>query len=297
MAPVLHREVREGSPSSRLALEAGQALLEAGYHQQVPVRSGFLNLFVLMEGERRALRLTDDGIEVRGLGRQLSVEEAARMVEDEPRLWSANALLRPIAQDAMLPTAAYVGGPAEVAYHAQIGSAYEHFGVPRPALVFRPSVTLVEPAQTRALEAEGLSLPDLAEDPEAIVARWAREAYPDVEAAFNRTLESIEREMGEVEDTLGALDPTLRAATASARGRALHQVKGLHEKAMRALKKRDMSRVARLRRTRDALFPGGSFQERGLGHLGALARHGLALVGELQQIVDPFARGHQVVRL
>ena len=71
----------------------------------------------------------------------------------------------------------------------------------------------------------------------------------------------------------------------------------LHEKAMRALKKRDQGRATRLRRTRDALFPGGSFQERGLGHIGALARHGLALVGELQQRVDPFARGHQVVRL
>ncbi len=297
MAPVLSREIRERSPSSRLALEAGQALLEAGYHQQVPVRSGFLNLFVLMEGGRRALALSDDGVEVRGLGRHLALAEAARLVEDEPRLWSANALLRPIAQDAMLPTAAYVGGPAEIAYHAQIGSAYEHFGVPRPALVFRPSVTLVEPAQARALEAEGLTLPDLAEDPEAIVARWAREAYPDVEAAFSRTRASIERDMGEVEATLAALDPTLRAATASARGRTLHQVDGLHEKAMRALKKRDQGRASRLRRTRDALFPGGSFQERGLGHIGALARHGLALVGELQQRVDPFARGHQVVRL
>ena len=65
--------------------------------------------------------------------------------------------------------------------------------------------------------------------------------------------------------------PTLRAAAASARGRTLHQVEGLHEKAMRALKKRDQGRASRLRRTRDALFPGGSFQERGLGLLGAAA--------------------------
>jgi hypothetical protein len=66
---------------------------------------------------------------------------------------------------------------------------------------------------------------------------------------------------------------------------------------MRALKKRDEGRVARLRRTRDALFPGGSFQERGLGFIGVLARHGLAVVEDLEGRVDPFARGHQVVRL
>jgi bacillithiol biosynthesis cysteine-adding enzyme BshC len=296
-APVLAREVAESSPSSRLAIETGRTLLEAGYHQQIPVREGFLNLFVLAEGERRPVGLDGDDLEIRGIGVHLAKPDAIRSIETELERWSPNALLRPVTQDTMLPTAVYVGGPAEIAYHAQIGSAYTHFGVPRPALVPRPSITLVEPAQARALEAEGLTLPDLAEDPEAIVARWAREAYPEVEAAFSRTRQSIDSEMGEVEETLAALDPTLRAAAAGARGRALRQVVGLHEKAMRALKKRDQGRASRLRRTRDALFPGGAFQERGLGFLGAYARHGPTLVDELLDRVDPFARGHQVVRL
>ena len=296
-APVLAREVKESSPSSRLARETGRDLLEAGYHQQIPVREGFLNLFVLAERERRAVGLAADGIEVRGTGTRMTTSEALASIETEVERWSPNALLRPVTQDAMLPTAAYVGGPAEIAYHAQIGSVYASFGVPRPALVPRPSVTLVEPAQARALDSEGLTLPDLAEDPEAIVARWARQAYPEVETAFTRTRDSIEREMSEVEETLAALDPTLRGAAASARGRTLHQVEGLHEKAMRALKKRDQGRASRLRRSRDALFPGGSFQERGLGFLGTLTRHGPALVEELLERVDPLACGHQVVRL
>jgi bacillithiol biosynthesis cysteine-adding enzyme BshC len=296
-SPVLVREVREASPTSRLALETGRALLEAGYHQQVPVRSGFLNLFVMARGERRALGLTEDGLEIRGLGTRITIEEAVRQIENEPGQWSPNALLRPLAQDAMLPTAAYVGGPAEIAYHAQIGSSYAHFGLPRPGLVPRPSVTLIDAASARALEAEELTLPDLTADPEAVVARWARETYPDVEAAFARTRSSIEREMGEVEERLASVDPTLRAAAATARGRTLHQIEKLHEKAMRALKKRDQGRVARLRRTRDALFPGGSFQERGLGLLWLVARHGAGVLSELQERVDPFARGHQVVRL
>jgi len=157
------------------------------------------------------------------------------------------ALLRPLTQDAMLPTAAYLGGPAEIAYQAQILPAYAHFGIPRPALLPRPSVTLVEPAAARALEAEGLSLPDLEADPETVLARWARETYPDVESAFARAREALEREMARVEEMLGTLDPTLRAAVTSARGRALHQVEGLHEKATRALKRVGTSNAARSR--------------------------------------------------
>jgi len=190
-----------------------------------------------------------------------------------------------------------VGGPAEVAYHAQIEPSYAHFGIPRPALIPRPSLTLVEPAQARALEAEGLTLPGLQEDPQTILGRWVRESHPEIEAAFTRAREAVEREMAGVETTLGALDPTLRGAADSARGRILHQIEGLQEKATRALKKRDQVRADRLRRMRDALLPGGSFQERGLGLVSVLARHGDAIVGLIGERMDPWARGHQVLYL
>lgn len=297
MRPVLRREIAEASPTSRLAGEVGHELLAAGYHQQVPVRPGFLNLFVVMEEERRALGIEDGIVEVRGLGRRLAVAEALTLLEKDPAAWSPGVLLRPLAQDLLLPTVAYVGGPAEIAYHAQIGPSYGHFGIPRPVLVPRPSLTLVEPSQARALEAEGLGLPDLQEDPEVIVGRWAREAYPEVEEAFARTREALDREMAQVEETLAALDPTLRAAADSARGRALHQIGTLHEKSLRALKKKDRSRAERLRRTRDALLPGGALQERGLGLVGLLARQGTAIIDVIRERMDPWAKGHQLLHL
>jgi len=297
MLPVMSRELQESSPTSRLADQRGRELLAAGYHQQVPVRPGFLNLFVYAEGQRRALAFDDSRIEVRGTGRRLHVEEALRLLQAQPADWSPGVLLRPLAQDLMLPTAAYVGGPAEVAYHAQIAPSYAHFGIPRPAVMPRPSLTVVEPAQARALETEGLTLPDLQEDPQTILGRWVKESHPEIEAAFTRVREAVEGEMAAVEAALGALDPTLRGAADSARGRILHQVEGLQEKAMRALKKRDQVRADRLRRTRDALLPGGSFQERGLGLVSVLARHGDAIVGLIGERMDPWARGHQVVYL
>jgi bacillithiol synthase len=296
-AAVVRREIEEGSPTSRLAAETGRALLGAGYHQQVPVRDGFLNLFLLADGERRALALRGEAIEVRGTPRRLAVTELIRRLDEDPQAFSPGVLLRPLVQDHLLPTATYIGGPGEIAYHAQIGPSYAAFAIPRPVLLPRPSLTLIEPSQRRALEAESLTLMELEDDPEALLARWAREAYPEVEAAFERTRETLGREMAAVEETLARLDPTLRAAADAARGRALHQVETLHEKATRALKKRDQARADRLRRTRDALFPGGSFQERGLGLIGALARHGPALVDEIRDRMDPWARGHQVLYL
>jgi bacillithiol biosynthesis cysteine-adding enzyme BshC len=297
MAPVMEREVVERSPTSRLAEETGPRLLAAGYHQQVPVRPGFLNLFLMAQGQRRALAARNGTLEIRGLGTQIPIEEAVRQLRAQPAEWSPGVLLRPLAQDAVLPTAGYVGGPAEIAYHAQIGASYAHFGIPRPPLVPRPSFTVVEPAQARALEAESLSLPELQADSEALLSRWAREAYPDVEDAFARSRDDLQRDLRHVESVLGQHDPTLRAAADAALGRALHQVDSLHEKAVRALKKRDQTRADRLRRTRDALLPGGLLQERGLGLIGLVARHGPAIIDVIRDRMDPWAKGHQVIYL
>lgn len=297
MVPLLAREIREGSPTSRLALETGEKLLAAGYHQQVPVRPGFLNLFLLAEGQRCALAQRDGVVEVRGTGRSYPAAEVARLLESDPAAFSPGALLRPLAQDAVLPTAAYVGGPAEIAYHAQVRPCYAAFGVPAPVLLPRPSVTLVEPAQARALAAEALTLPELQRDPEALVARWAREAHPQLEQAFERAQQAVDRELAAIAEQLAALDATLTGAAEAARGRALHPIEVLHEKALRALKKRDHLRGERIRRTRDALFPGGSWQERGLGIVHLLARHGPAVAAELGERIELFARGHQVLQL
>jgi bacillithiol biosynthesis cysteine-adding enzyme BshC len=297
MEPVMARELAEDSPSSRLAMADGQRLLAGGFHQQVPVREGFLNLFLLWEGERRALASEDGTVEVRGTRARLSREEALALLRAEPERYSPGVLLRPLAQDHILPTAAYVGGPAEIAYQAQIGSSYAAFGIPRPALLPRPSVTIVEPAQSRALEAEGLKLADLQADPEQVVARWARQSHPEIEDAFLRLRADAKSGLAELAERLARQDPTLRGAADATVGRVLHQIDTLHEKSLRALKKKERARADRLRRTRDALLPGGSLQERGLSMVQLLSRQGLGMIDTLAETIDPWAQGHQVVTL
>jgi hypothetical protein len=164
-------------------------------------------------------------------------------------------------------------------------------------IVPRPSLTLVEAAHARAMESEGLELLDLEGELEALLNRRAQEAHPEVEGAFQKIKEAVERGMEEVERVLGKADPPLKGAADAAHGRLLHQIETLREKATRALKKRDHARADRLRRTRDALFPGGSLQERGLGWVSLVARHGVGVAEELQKRLDPYARGHQVVFL
>src|SRR5207247_4586940 len=98
------------SPPSRFALEVGASLLAAGYHQQVPVRPGFLNLFLYFDGERRALAEQDGTVEVRGPGWKMPTAEAVRLVGADPTSWSPGVLLRPRTPDALAPPPGAVRG-------------------------------------------------------------------------------------------------------------------------------------------------------------------------------------------
>lgn len=296
MRPVIDREIAELSPTSRLAAGIGEKLLAAGYHQQVPVRaSGFLNLFLVTGGKRRALGVSERGIEVRGGNQVMSKEELLARIAASPEDASPGVMLRPLAQDYLLPTIAYIGGPAEVAYHAQIGPSYAHFGVPRPVIFPRPSFSLVDAATARAMEAEGLSFEELQTDTETLLARAAREANPEVERSFAESRAAIEAAFGSVEATLARLDPTLRGAAQSALGRALHQMEGLQEKALRTMKRQDATRAERMRRTRDFIFPGGALQERGVSWISLLAKYGPPIIDDIRRHMDPWAKGHQVL--
>ncbi len=296
MRPVVEREIAESSPTSRLAAAIGEKLLAAGYHQQVPVRaSGFLNLFLVSGSKRRALGVSAKGIEVRGGNQVMTTADLLSRIAASPEAASPGVMLRPLAQDYLLPTIAYIGGPAEVAYHAQIGPSYAHFGIPRPVIFPRPSFSLVDSATARAMEAESLTFEDLQTDTETLLARAAREANPEVEKTFAEARAGIEAAFRGVEETLAKLDSTLRGATQSAAGRALHQVEGLQEKALRSMKRQDATRSERLHRTRDFVFPGGALQERGVSWISLIARYGPPIIDDIRRHMDPWAKGHQVL--
>jgi uncharacterized protein YllA (UPF0747 family) len=54
-----------------------------------------------------------------------STDELLGILASEPERVSPSALLRPVFQDQILPTSAYIGGPAEIAYFAQSAVLYE----------------------------------------------------------------------------------------------------------------------------------------------------------------------------
>lgn len=129
-----------------------------GYKAQLRRPARLLNFFMLVDGVR--CRLTRQGSEITAQsdGRTLMTFDEDRlrsMLDETPELFSANVVTRPIVQDAILPTIAYIAGPGEVAYLAQLGKAYEALGVARSAIVPRAFNTTVDARTAAHLEKTG----------------------------------------------------------------------------------------------------------------------------------------------
>jgi bacillithiol synthase len=226
------------------------------------------------------------------------MEELEQVIESAPETLSANVLLRPVVQDSLLPTAAYIGGPAEIVYFAQAEVVYRRLGVRMPAIVPRAGFTLVEPAIARLLKKYHLEIGDLFRGRQRVRAAMERQYLSrGLAQQFTRGGKNLNRVLKNLRRPLGILDLSLGGALNTAERKMLYQFEKLRGKAGRAANFRTGVLDRHERALLDALYPHRELQERTLNLLPFLARHDLDLLAELERRALPGGTNHQVLFL
>jgi bacillithiol biosynthesis cysteine-adding enzyme BshC len=289
--PVFEHEIELHGRSAEAARAKGKELEARGYHAQIARSGQELNLF--WHGEvREALRVGPDGaLRLAESGREIQKRELLTKLRERPEDASPGVLLRPIMQDYLLPTAAYVGGPSEVAYWAQVYALYPLFEMGPPAIVPRGGATILEPKIAKILERMGIPWDALAGDVEAVIGTTLARFLPvDVPTLFEKERAGWIESMKRIEAAVTSFDPSLKAAAESATGKMVHEGQALEKKLMQVWKRRHEESVQKIRRARESLFPGGGLQERRFSVLGYAAEHGPALFDEFRgKIREPGA--------
>ena len=289
---IFKKELSEPGHTARLADEAGQALVAAGYHSQVTPHDGAVALFYLNDG-REAIRVADSKATVgeRETTLQALVEEADR----EPQHFSPNVLLRPLVQDTLFPTICYVAGPNELAYLAQLKNIYERFTVPMPLMYQRATATIGDSAALRFLTKYEVPLEELQQPDESRLNQLLQDQLPPtVEQAITSVTSAIEERMASVAGAVPQIDPTLEGAVQSTLGRMQHDLKTLQNKVIQAAKRKDETLRRQFRHAQALTFPHGHPQEREVGFVWFLNRYGSALVDRLREDL-PLEMGHHWV--
>ncbi|MGY2893431.1 bacillithiol biosynthesis cysteine-adding enzyme BshC [Deinococcus sp. UYEF24] len=272
MAPALKRELGRPLESSRL-IEAAATRLEAeGFTPQLRRPAGATNLFLESEdGGRELLRFSGKTFEAGGVGYTQAQLEA--LLGEHPDRLTPAAGLRPAIQDALLPTLAFVVGPGEIAYGAQLREVYALHGLEQPLLWPRLSVTWLESNVVRMLARFSLTAGQFQADPERALGE-ALASQRGAAAASAERLSELQEQFAALSAELGALDPTLEGAAARASERSLAQLSRLQGLSVRALARAENDRTRQLSRLRLHLLPNGTPQEREMNFLTYLLKHG-----------------------
>ena len=292
-APVHARALEQAAPIAEAMVERCSELARTGAAAPVHVRPGAPLSFFHPAGPRGPrVRLDpapsgDRFVEV-GSGRSHTRAALLELLGAEPLRFSTSALLRPIVQDTLLPTAAYVGGPAEVAYFAQLAPVYHAFGRTPPLAVPRARFRIADHRTHQLLERLRLTAAD-AVRPEAELLARLRPPGPDGDEVARRLLEPFAASHGALAASLAGAGPEIARALARTRGTVERAVGKLAGKLERARLYADAERVDAVRRLRALLAPDGAPQERRLGLAGLAARIGdRTVVERVLAAIDPF---------
>ncbi len=296
-APVLRRELSDPLAGPASVNAAAEALRARGLEPQLGRGDGATNLFVGLPGEdglprRHLLRV--DGRGFVADGRRLDSAELLSRFVDDPTVITPAAGLRPIVQDAMLPTAVSVLGPGELAYVAQLRGVYEQHDVAMPLAWRRATVTVLEPAVRRLLDTLGLSASEFASDPVGCRERLLL-ARAGSASEFARAVDAIEAATGALLEHVDAIDPTLRGTVARGRRHLDMTVRRLRTKSAAALERRDADVTRQLDRLAAHLTPAGQPAERVLSPYSHVLKFGAGpLLDRLYQVGES---GHHELRL
>jgi bacillithiol biosynthesis cysteine-adding enzyme BshC len=284
--------------ASRLVNESA-ALEASGYHAQVYTSPEAVPLFMLDEGRRTAMVRRDDGrFYLKNGEKSFGADELLETVERCPSCFSPNVTLRPIVQDFLLPTAVYIGGPAEIAYFAQLRPNYSLLGRVDPVVAPRASFTLIEKRHAKTMSKYGIEFTDLFKGFEEVMKTVVERSLDQNTAmVFDETEKVFNEQLEKLRESLLAVDPTLAEALKGGREKIFYQLHNLRTRFVHNRSKRDETTKQQVERLFAALYPNKNLQEREINACYFLARYGYELIDRLYEEVEIGLRAHKLVYL
>lgn len=286
-ADVLRRAVEQRDELNEALLARGKELDKAGFDAQVKVTARSTLLFKMCGGKREPVTASNGKFASGSASSQTGWTEGelAKKVGAEPECFSPNALLRPVLQDYLLPTAAYVAGSSEIAYYAQAEVVYRKLLGRMPVILPRADYTILDAKAEKLLKRYGLTVEDVWRGSQELRQEMETASVPRALGAnFERTRKENARALEKLKKQIVRLDPTLAGAVETARRKIEFQLEKLKRKAGKAEALKAGLMMGNQEYLESLLYPHKALQSRELCFLPFLASWGPGGLKELQKL-------------
>ncbi|WP_223700326.1 bacillithiol biosynthesis cysteine-adding enzyme BshC [Sutcliffiella deserti] len=297
--PYFHTLLSKNREITAEVTKSQNKLVDLGHTPMLEVQPDSMNIFYHLHEERELLYWNEASQTAitKNSSVEFSLEELYENIEKHPERFSNNVVTRPIMEEFLFPTLAFIGGPGEISYWAELENAFKVVNLEMPPVVPRLSFTIVE----RHIDS---TIRELGENLEGILKEGLedkRKAWL-AEQELDETVSQMEQHMKEYlevhhkfKDTSKVLMPHLQSnfeKNWNLIDRQFLYIKRLLE---RSAYEKHENIMKKYHRVELALVPNGIPQERVWNIYYYLNEYGLDLVNRLCEIPMKHNGKHKVV--
>lgn len=294
-AEVMRREISQPLRTTELVNRQARVIQQRGMHPAL-IKPEETSNFFLFDGRRRRVSYRH--------GRYFAGDNAytppelLALLEQEPERVLPNAVLRPVVQEYLFGSTAFVAGPNELGYWAELQLVFAALDVEMPVVAPRAGATLAPPAVARRLQEWDVAPFDLLQRYDQVrFALLARQQPEAVGQSFAQSRETLQQVVSQIRAAVAQVDSTLAQSAMATEQRMLNELERLEHKTLKAVERQAAQHTDQLAQARDILFPGHGLQERTLNICSLLARCGADFVADLPMLFDRQEGRHIVVEL
>jgi bacillithiol biosynthesis cysteine-adding enzyme BshC len=280
-----------------------QELEGIGMSQTIVINDSCANLFYYDEvsHERILLDYIPEQKQFVGANGSISFsyDEMLEIASEFPERLSNNVVTRPLMQECLFPTLAFIAGPGEIAYWAELKEVFEHFDMKMPPIVPRLNISLIERNVSSDMEELGLKLEDVLTAGTGKQKELFLDANRDssFQALFAQTKDQLVKNYLEIEKKTEQHYKGMLPLLKKNESLLLKQIDFMENRLELALLQKHEVVIEKYNRIERRLKPSGSPQERIWNLFYFLNQYGLSFIDELLTQSYLFDGSHQVVKL
>ncbi|MCK1992578.1 bacillithiol biosynthesis cysteine-adding enzyme BshC [Peribacillus muralis] len=288
--------------SERIAevVEDQQSFMHAkGYPKMIEMDKQAANLFYYdpEKKDRCLLERVEGGFSGKNTEASFSEAELLMIANNHPERLSNNVITRPLMQEMLFPVLAFISGPGEIAYWAELKRAFELFSMKMPPIIPRLNITIVERGVQTDLEEMELTLDTvLTEGTVNAVKRYLEAVEDKITADLFENLKSqLEENHKKLSDHAVSLDKGLEPMLNKNIEFIQRQLDFIYGRIGDRTKERHSVTLKKYERIAHSLYPLESPQERIWNAFYYLNQYGPEFIRDIMKLDYQFNNQHKLI--
>lgn len=229
------------------------------YNVQVNPRE--INLFYIQDDLRERIVFEDGNYKINNTQLSFSESEILTELENNPKNFSPNVILRPLYQEVILPNLCYIGGGGELAYWLELKSNFEANNITFPILLLRNSALVATKKQVEKLEKLELNWSDVFQNQQTLINEKTKE-FSNFTIDFSEQKAFLKNQFEALYTIANKTDKSFLGAVKAQEVKQLKGLENLEKKLLKAEKRIHTEKLERIIKLQNELFPNQSLQER-----------------------------------